>query len=277
MDKQGTLFFKLLTGLFALLFLIWGMHKLLKPEALYELQSAQICEVGDGMTVSGFVVRHESLLYCKESVSLIPAEGQWVDGSRSVAQFSEGLLKVPQSGYLSHTVDGYESCLTPDFVKTASAEDLFSLTPEAPSPQAIGKLIMGQSWYFAAEPRPELSVGQKLSISIGNVECKGTVLRSQELLLIRCSSHLHALTQLRRAEAELVLQKQRGIAVDPKAIYYEKGTSCVYILQAGRVRRKEVQIVGFREDQVLLQEDSLPIGAQVILTNIELTDGMVLK
>jgi predicted signal transduction protein with EAL and GGDEF domain len=62
-----------------------------------------------------------------------------------------------------------------------------------------------------------------------------------------------------------------------RALYYEEGTSCVYILQGGRVRRKVVEVIGLKGDEVLLHEDSLPVGAQVIITDIELTDGMILK
>ncbi len=277
MDKRGTLFFRLLTGLFGALFLLWGSCRLLKPSASYELQSAQICEVGDGMTVSGFVVRYESPIYCEEAVSLIPPEGAWVGGGHTVASISQGTLKTPVSGYLSHWADGYEECLTPDFVKTASPEELFSLTPSPVSARIRGKLITSQIWYFAAPAQEGFSVGQRLSLRIGEVETRGKVIRNDGLLLLECNRHLYALTQIRETEAELTGPSLRAIPLPDRALYYEEGTSCVYILQGGRVRRKAVEVIGLKGEEVLLHEDSLPVGAQVIITDIELTDGMILK
>ncbi|MBR4308636.1 MAG: hypothetical protein IKT58_03475 [Oscillospiraceae bacterium] len=277
MDKQGALYLKLISGLLAVVFALYGAHRLWKPPATYTLQSAQISEVGDGITVSGFLVRYEHLIYASEPVSLLPPEGQWVSGNQLLAQVEDGEVRSPHSGYLSHSTDGYEEVLTPDFLMTATLSELYTLEPRRTSSTAVGRIIGRQQWYFAAAPCEGLEIGQSLRLCIGTVECPAKVLRSHELLLLECTGGLPELSHLRTGEARLCLSSQRGLSVPREAIYYEKGTSCVYLLESGRARRKAVEILDLTEDRVFLTESSLPQGAQVILSNIELTDGMILK
>ncbi|MBR6826320.1 MAG: hypothetical protein IKM59_07210, partial [Oscillospiraceae bacterium] len=83
------------------------LPRLRQGEPAYELRGTQICEVGDGMTVSGFVVRQEHLLFAPEQPDFLPAEGQWVSGGQAVALLTHGRLTAPRSGYLSYITDGY--------------------------------------------------------------------------------------------------------------------------------------------------------------------------
>ncbi len=277
MDKQGTLYFRLLSALLACVLLLYGLHRLYGSEGDYLLQSTQISEVGDGITVPGFVVRYERLLYGQEDLPLRYEEGQWVSGQQILAQGSNSSLLSPHSGYLSHEIDGYEELLTPEFVKSARASELFSLQPQQYRDAPLGRLITSQHWFFAAAPCPEVQVGQSLSLILEGRSYKAKVLRSQELLLLECIGGLQELSHLRAVEAQLSFGSQRGILLSAEAIRYEEGTSCVYLLEGGRARRKTVSILSLEGEQVLLKEDALPQGAQVILSNIELTDGMILK
>ena len=275
MDKQGTLYLKLLSAVLGVVLLLYGLHRLHKPEASYRLQSTQISEVGDGITVSGFVVRYETPLYATEPVSLLLPEGQWVSGGQALTQGRE-VLRSPHSGYLSHETDGYEEVLTPEYLMTATASELYTAEPRGTRVQAVGRVIGKQRWYFATSAQEGLEVGQSLSLCIGSTEYEAKVLRTEELLLLECMGGLQSLSHIRTAEAELRFGGQRGISLPREAIYYEKGTSCVYLLEGGRARRKAVEILALREDGVILAEDALPTGAQVILTNRELKDGMIL-
>ena len=57
-------------------------------------------------------------------------------------------MTVSAPGYFSGTVDGYESVLTVDALETMTAQDYPSIAPETPDPEAIGKLIHGDTWYY---------------------------------------------------------------------------------------------------------------------------------
>ena len=278
MDKRGALYFKLVTGVFLLILVGYALDRLWPRESAYELYSTQICEVGDGMTVSGFVVRYESLLTCGEELSFTLPEGQWVGGGQAVGTLAQGFLVVPRGGYVSHRTDGYEGLLTPEFVLGCKKEELEDLSPLPPEENAVGRLIRGQTWYFAAPGNfPTLELGDRLCLSIGDVECEAKILRTQDILLLECTEYAHRITDLRKVDARLTTGILSAIPLPGRAVYYEEGESRVDVLRGGRARAETVRILRTEEDQVWISPEDLPEGAQVILTEKELSDGMVLK
>ena len=278
MDKQGALYFKLVTGVFVLVLTGYALGRLWPFDPSYELYSTRICEVGDGITVSGFVVRSETILYSRESPTFLYEEGRWIGGGQAVATTASGRLFTPQAGYLSYCTDGYESVLTPDFILGCKAEDLLTLSPEPVVDPAVGRLIHGQTWYFAAPGNfPQLTQGATLSLTIEGIRCEGTVLRTQELLVIRCNSYAGRIGSLRRADAQIHLSSFSAISLPAEAVYFESGATCVYVLRGACARRQTVTVLRIRDDTLWVSPESLPAGTQVILTEIEITDGMVLK
>lgn len=278
MDKQGALYFKLLTGVFLLVLAGYGLGRLWSREPSYELYGTQTCEVGDGITVSGFVVRYESLLYCRDTPVFLSSEGQWISGGQTVATTSTGTLLVPKGGYLSYCTDGYETLLTPEFILHCKREEAEALCPEAVPSHAVGRVIHGQSWYFAVPGDfPDLEQGSHLRLRIEEDAWDVTVLRTQELLVLECDSYVQEVLSLREVTGELLLSSYEGIPLPKEAIYYAEGKSYVYVLQGAQARRKAVRILRLQEDTLWIHGSDLPEGAQVILTEKEITDGMVLK
>ncbi len=278
MDKQGALYFKLITGVFLLVLGSYALGRLWSREPSYELYSTRICEVGDGITVSGFVVRSETLLYCRETPTFLYEEGQWVGGGQAVAQTANGSLMVPQGGYLSYTTDGYEGLLTRDFILGCKREQLEALTPQAEAPFSVGRLIHGQTWYFAAAGAfPTFEQGSVVTLSSGEWDCEAKVLRTDDILVLECNSYGHRVASLRQGVVTLSSETLSGIPLPGEAIYYEAGQSCVYILRGAQAYRKTVSILRIQDDTVWVRPEDLPVGSQVILTEKEITDGMVLK
>ena len=278
MDKQGALYFKLVTGVIVLVLTGYALGRLWPGSPSYRLYSTRICEVGDGITVSGFVVRSESILYSEESPTFLYEEGRWIGGGQTVATTVTGALTTPRAGYLSYRSDGYESLLTPDFILGCKTEDLLSLSPQPAPDSAVGRVIHGQTWYFAAPGDfPQLTQGSTLSLTIEGISCRGTVLRTQELLVLECNSFAGTVGSLRRADAQINLSSFSAISLPPEAVYYENETTFVYVLRGAQARRKPVTIVRIEDDTLWVDPQDLPTGTQVILTETEITDGMVLK
>ena len=276
MDKQGALYFKLLTGVFVLVLAGYALGRVWTREPSYELYSTRICKVGDGLTVSGFVVRSETVLSCEGIPTLHYGEGQWVGGGQAIATTSSGSLVAPEGGYFSPFTDGYEDLLTPEFVFACKTEELEQLVPE--SPAGIGKLTRGQTWYFAVPGTfPQLEQGALISVCMGDLQCQGRVLRTQEILLLEFYSYGHLVASLRKEEAYLSLSSFEAIPVPKEAIYYIDGESCVYILRGTQAYCRKVHILQMQEEVLWLQPWDLPEGVGVILTDTEITDGMVLK
>ncbi len=276
MDKRGALYLRLVTAVFALTLAVYAACAVFADGPAYELHCAQACEVGDGFTVSGFVVRSEHCLTSAQAVRCALYEGQRVSGGQAIAETDGGTLLSAHSGYFSCVTDGYEAVLTPEFVTSASAEELMTAEPQI-CDTAYGRLISGQTWYFAAPmPNRNLRVGQTVTLCVGELRCTAEVLRAQDVLLLSCTQNLQEMTDLRRQEARIILRSLRGLRVPNEAIYHEDGQTFVYVLEGKRARRREIEIL-FCEEESVLAGGELREGAQVIVTNTELTDGMVLE
>ena len=278
MDKLGVLYFKLLTGVFALVLIGYALGRLFPGAPSYELYNTRICEVGDGITVSGFVVRSESLLYCDGSPTYLYSEGRRVSGGQVIATTEKGSLIVPQSGYLSYVTDGYEDLLNREFILGCKTEDLYALAPDPVDPYSVGKLISGQAWYFAVPGTfPDLVQGDTVTLFIEDLECEATILRTQECLVLECSDYAYRITDLRQTQAQIRYATFSGIPLPAKAIYYENENTHVYIVWGAKARAQTVSILRIQDDTIWVAPEDLPPGAQVILTEKEITDGMVLK
>lgn len=87
MKKQGEFYLKLTSILLAALLAIFVVFSIfLRSGADYELLAPVYCEVGDGLTVSGFVVRSEELLVSSQPYPVAAlSEGQRVGSAQPVA------------------------------------------------------------------------------------------------------------------------------------------------------------------------------------------------
>ncbi len=87
MKKQGDFYLKLLSILLAVVIVAYVlMSVLLNSGSGYALETAVYCEVGDGLTVSGFVVRDETVLKSDAPIAVCElTEGAWVGGGQRVA------------------------------------------------------------------------------------------------------------------------------------------------------------------------------------------------
>ena len=114
MTKQGTVYLKLLRISLGVLLLLALILSVWEGEEDYSLREIMICEVGDGLSVSGFVVREEGLLFVGETVpELTVREGQWLSGGQCYGIFrcceadTHPVIPVctAKSGYFSHIRD----------------------------------------------------------------------------------------------------------------------------------------------------------------------------
>lgn len=87
MKKQGELYLKIISIVLAAVVLAYVLFSVIfKAGSSYALTSAVRCEVGDGMTVSGFVVRDEKVLTAEGSVVVCELEsGAHIGAGQTVA------------------------------------------------------------------------------------------------------------------------------------------------------------------------------------------------
>ena len=87
MRKQGEFYLKLISILLAVVIAAYVLFSvILNSGSSYALETAVYCEVGDGVTVSGFVVRSEEVLVSNSPIVVCElTEGERVGGGQRVA------------------------------------------------------------------------------------------------------------------------------------------------------------------------------------------------
>lgn len=221
---------------------------------------------------------------------------------QSIASLSTGTtsgstaVTVSEAGYFSEQADGLESVLTPERLETLSLDELHEMEEEAASrpENAVGRLIHGQKWYYAAgvpaESAARCEEGSRLIVNFADGDLKGLRMsvervgpeeNGERLVVFSCERMLQNVTALRRQTADIVFQSYEGLRVPKTAIYYLDGETGVYILESARADWKEVEILyEYGDDYIVRYDDSdtdnLWPKDELILTSEELYDGKVM-
>ena len=205
-------------------------------------------------------------------------------------------IYAPVSGLFSENCDGLEN-LAPDILADldiARFEELMAV--EESSLTAVGKLISGQRWYFAMtvpEKYGEMTyAGDTLSLRLPRVLEKELDVRVERigspragkcLIILSADRELAALSDVRRASAELIFSSVTGIRVPREAARVdEDGVTYVYILVGIQAQRKNMEIIAETEDYYLVaytpeDSQSLREGNEILVNYTDLYEGKVVE
>lgn len=207
-------------------------------------------------------------------------------------------ITAPKGGIYSAACDGYETVLTPDFLADdLTAGKLNGIQPLNIDSANVGKLIYGDTWYYAAvitdvqaealEGRSTVTLRFAKGLNIDMEMTIDSISRSengQRVLLLRSDKYIAQTTLMRHQAATLVLRTYEGLRLPSNALRVtDDGVTGVYCMLGIRARFKPVQVV-YQGDGYLLAEaasvedDSsmLRRGDEVIVTAAELYDGKVI-
>lgn len=241
-----------------------------------------------------------------------------ISSLRTQAASSTRRITAPEAGLYSAVVDGYEQVLTPEILETLTPSSLTAVqADESLQSSEVGKLILGDDWYYAAvvsqanaetlsEARSmylrfSKGVEQDLPVKVFHVS---EAENGQVVVVLRGNTYLPELTLLRQQSAEVILGSLEGIRVPREALRAEKTSvdengqrvtteqTGVYCLVGMEARFKPVEVLysgdGFAlvrsiyntasGDLTSSQEVArLRDGDQVIVTGRDLYDGKVLS
>lgn len=239
-----------------------------------------------------------------------------ISALRAQAASSTRRITAPEAGLYSAVVDGYERVLTPDMLETLTPLSLTALQADESVRSEVGKLILGDAWYYAAvvseadaqtlsegkslHLRFSKSVEQDLPVSVYRVSAAES---GRVVIVLRGTSYLPELTLLRQQSAEVILGSVSGIRVPREALRAEKTTldengqavtteqAGVYCLVGMEARFKPVEVVYSGDSFALVRSiydtaagdltgsqevARLRAGDQVIIAGRDLYDGKVL-
>ncbi len=209
----------------------------------------------------------------------------------SVSRVS-AIVTAPASGLYSSALDGFED-LKPEDVTGISASSLKSLIGEkreAPE-KAIGKLVYGSRWYYAAvmngESARRFERGDSVTMIFGRYYSE--VLRMQVVsvsvpengeaaVVFSCEEAMSDTLSMRVQSAEIILSEDRGIRVPKRAIRMdEEGGIFVYVQTGIQVEKKAVDILFDVGDFYVVSGAKLHAGDEVIVSGKELYAGKVVN
>ena len=186
-------------------------------------------------------------------------------------------ITAPVSGLYSAVVDGYENVLTPENLTDMTPSQLSAVRADSTVSSGVGKLILGDSWYYAAavsvgdakELKKESDALQKagkaltlrfaknverdLPVTVSHI---GAEENGRCVVVFEGKSYLPQLTLLRQQSAQVVWDSVEGIRVPKEALRIdirtaenEDGTTTesrvtgVYCLVGMEARFKPVEIL----------------------------------
>ena len=224
---------------------------------------------GDGVTTQQLTARREELLGRIQTLA---------------AQTASGVSRVyaPQPGTFSHLVDGLEDQLTPEAAEKLDPAQLHGLMSQQTQsdPTAVGKLITGARWYFAAlvPESAALRLREEGSYTLRftgdftqdvkmRVESVSGAVNGECSVVFSSDRYLAQTTLLRQQTAELIFDSYTGLRVPKTAVRMIKdsytdeetgetvkeNTLGVYVLVAGRTEFKEIEVVGEGDDYFVVK------------------------
>ena len=155
-------------------------------------------------------------------------------------------ITAPVSGLYSAVVDGYESVLTPESLAELTPSQLSAVRADSSVKSNVGKLILGDSWYYAAvvsaadakellEKSDELrAAGKSLTLRFAkNVERDlavtvthvGAEENGRCVVILEGKSYLSQLTLLRQQSAQVIWDSVEGIRVPKEALRIDTRTA----------------------------------------------------
>lgn len=209
------------------------------------------------------------------------------------------------SGTYSGYVDGYETFLTVDKltgVKPSTLKAWESLATQVESDQYIGKLIVGQTWYYAAVMSAEDAgrMGDTVTLRFTNgfksdikmtVESISEEEDGQVAVVFSTNDYLTQTTQMRYQAADVVYDSTSGLLVPLSAVRIQNKTDDqgntisqegVYVVVGNRAEWKAVKVLFTGEDYCLVKpadegsSDALRSGDTVIAKGKNIYDGKVI-
>ncbi len=240
---------------------------------LSELQSSNMYSNISNEIIDVSVNMNKLYMATDEITDLSPA---LTSVSNEISNLTNNISPISQSlyatvaGYFIESTDGYETVASVEnflSMELQQGKDLISKSTEhTPSENEYGKIVTDYRWYIAAyvpsEVFQRLSVGEKISVSIGNNEeiqtCVITNLekKGDEYILILESMEDAQNAEIERiVDLEIVFTQYSGVKIPKDALRLIDGQLGVYINDSEIAKFKKIDPIYENEDYFILPLD----------------------
>ncbi len=211
----------------------------------------------------------------------------------TAAQTNTVTVYAPQSGVFSAVVDGYEGYdpSSLDAITPSALEARYSVSIQREG--ALGKLISGITWYYAAvmDEQDAQKLADRSSVTLQftetynekvdmKIESIGEPEGGRCVVVFSSQRNLAALTTVRALTASVEFSAFSGLAIPAESLYYDEDGAYIYLLTGLQAEKVSVDVLCEQDDGVVLRNGAengtvLREGAEVIVTDEEIYDGKV--
>ena len=236
----------------------------------------------ESSTLRTLVLKRDFTYQGKDNVEEeIKALQQEIRSLTSATRQGSTTITAPVSGTYSAVVDGYEAVLTPDVLDTLTPQSLRALQADSTLSSNVGKLILGNTWYYAAavssDALADLAEGDEVSLRFASglekdipmtVSSIGQAENGEAVVVLSTDRYLTITTLLRRQNAQLISRSYTGIRIPKEALRVvtetyvdeegreqEQRMTGVYCVLGLTARFKPVEVVYQGEDYYLVEAD----------------------
>lgn len=190
-----------------------------------------------------------------------------------IAQNTETKTIVsPMSGIFSSDIDGFEA-IGPDAVKgltPAALQALFTPNGKTEEP-ALGKLLTGITWYYAAvmdiEDAQKLKINNQADVQFTKtynanlmmkVESIGAEENGKCVVIFSAKQNMSEMTALRSLSSEIVFESRTGLLVPKEAVHQENGGKpYIYLLTGLQAEQVDVELWREQGDCYLVKDGTV--------------------
>lgn len=208
------------------------------------------------------------------------------------------MVTAEHSGTYSAACDGYESLLTPEFLQSVTPSQLEGLPSGQTGGSSLGKLIIGEKWYYTAvittEQAQQLEKGDWLTLRFSkgaqqDIDAQVTYLSAAEdgkqAVVLTCREYLAQTSQLRHQAAQLVLRSYEGLRIPTNALRMSEDNQLGVYCVVGKVASFKPVSMVYRGDGYSLVQSASPSqdvsvlrpGDEVIVTSSKLSGGQIVQ
>ncbi len=204
-------------------------------------------------------------------------------------------ISAPKAGTYSGVCDGYEDVLTLKLLKHLTPSKLTNVTPKSASAN-VGKLVYGESWYYAATVNASYAErfheGESINVRLAKGFTQDLTMKIRSVskpedgkvaVVFETNSYLAEVTALRHQLGQAIFATYDGLRIPSTALRVADGQTGVYCVSGANVRFKPVDIVYQGDSYVLVASpkgiddlEILRVGDEVIITASDIADGDVL-
>lgn len=201
-------------------------------------------------------------------------------------------VTAPASGLFSSVADGWETLDSSqlDNLSVSGLSEILKRDPDEPE-FALGKLVYGVKWYYAALVDQKdcqlLKKGQRVRVLFGRYYNESLYMTLESVsspengkcaAVFSSDRSLSDVLTLRRQDAELIFTEENGIRVPRKAMHVDDdGKTFVYVNTGLQAERKDVEILRDMGDFYVVKSSRLKEGDSIIVSAKRLSDGKVVR